>query len=281
MYSKILDEKLYIEYGPTNLEIHVTNENYIEIYQYILSNFKKKFEDLANEQNDLKKTTILNKKFKSDIGKIMQKSTETFLPKFITPMAAVAGSLSESLLNDLMMNFILDKIYINNGGDVAIYSSKNKNFTFTIAGNDQIKICLEKVSGTFGVATSGWKGRSFSMGIADSVTVIAESASLADAAATLIANDINVDKNPNIKKEKAENIYEETDLKDKLVTTYVGHLNITEIKRALAQGKITADIFISENKIFSALLNLKNNYLYLGKKFKIMSKNKINFIKNE
>ena len=279
MNSEILDGKLFLEYGPTNLEIKVTNENYIEIYQYVIANFKKKFESLAEELDKLKINTSPKKKFVSDVGKIMQKSTEKFLPKFITPMAAVAGSISESLLNDLMANFTLDKIYINNGGDVAIYSNKYKNFTFNVAGQDQVKICLGKISGTYGVATSGWKGRSFSMGIADSVTVIAKSASLADAAATLIANDINIKKHPNINKEKAEKIYEQTDLKNKLVTTSVGYLTTFEIKKALLKGKITADNFISKNIILSALLNLKNNYLYLGKSFKIISKSELNFLK--
>ena len=129
MFSNILDRKLYIEYGPTNLEIEVTNDNHIEIYQFILSIFKDKFDELAKEKDKLKEN-ISEKKFNSEIGKIMQKSTEIFLPKFITPMAAVAGSLSQSLLNDLLKNFVLDKIYINNGGDVAVYSSENKNFTF-------------------------------------------------------------------------------------------------------------------------------------------------------
>jgi len=202
MFSNILDRKLYIEYGPTNLEIEVTNDNHIEIYQFILSIFKNKFDELAKEKDKLKRKTLAKRKFNSEIGKIMQKSTEIFLPKFITPMAAVAGSLSESLLDDLLKNFVLDKIYINNGGDVAVYSSGHKNFTFSVGKNSEIQIFLEKVNGHYGVATSGWKGRSFSLGIADSVTVVAKSASIADAAATMIANDIYIDYHPNIKKRK-------------------------------------------------------------------------------
>lgn len=278
MFSNILDRKLYIEYGPTNLEIEVTNDNHIEIYQFILSIFKNKFDELAKEKDKLKRKTLAKRKFNSEIGKIMQKSTEIFLPKFITPMAAVAGSLSESLLNDLLKNFVLDKIYINNGGDVAVYSSENKNFTFSVGKNSEIQIFLEKVNGHYGVATSGWKGRSFSLGIADSVTVVAKSASIADAAATMIANDINIDYHPNIKKKNATIIYEETDLKNKLITTNVGFLNHSEIKMALNKGKSSANILINKKIILSALLNLKNNYVYLGKNFKINSKKKIKFL---
>ena len=47
-----------------------------------------------------------------------------------------------------------------------------------------------------GIATSGWRGRSFSLGIADAVTVLAERASLADAAATLIANAVDLPGHP-------------------------------------------------------------------------------------
>ena len=43
-----------------------------------------------------------------------------------------------------------------------------------------------------GIVTSGWRGRSFSLGIADSVTVLAQSAAMADAAAPVIANAVNV-----------------------------------------------------------------------------------------
>ena len=116
------------------------------------------------------------------------------------------------------------------------------------------------------------------MGIADSVTVVAKSASIADAAATMIANDINIDYHPNIKKENAAIIYEESDLKDKLITTNVGFLNNSEIKMALNKGKSSANILINKKIILSALLNLKNNYVYLGKNFKINSKNKIKLL---
>ena len=73
-------------------------------------------------------------------------------------------------------------------------------------------------------------------------------------------------------------IDEETDLKDKLITTNVGFLNHSEIKMALNKGKSSAKILINKKIILSALLNLKNNYVYLGKNFKINSKNKIKFL---
>ena len=47
-----------------------------------------------------------------------------------------------------------------------------------------------------GVATSGWRGRSFSLGIADAVTVLARTGAAADAAATIIANAVDLPGHP-------------------------------------------------------------------------------------
>ena len=49
-----------------------------------------------------------------------------------------------------------------------------------------------------GIATSGWRGRSFSLGIADAVTVLAATAAEADAAATVIANAVDLPGHPAI-----------------------------------------------------------------------------------
>jgi hypothetical protein len=54
------------------------------------------------------------------------------------------------------------------------------------------RLTIRSEDGVRGVATSGWRGRSFSLGIADAVTVLARSGAEADAAATLIANAVNL-----------------------------------------------------------------------------------------
>ena len=147
-----------------------------------------------------------------------------------------------------------------------------------IASTNSLLITLQGDDSKYGIATSGWKGRSFSLGIADSVTTIAKSSAIADAAATIIANDINIPNHKNIKKQEANKIDEHSDLK-KLVTTSVGELSKIDIKKALKKGAITAKKLI-EKIILTALLNLKENYVYIGKKFKVEHTNKkINFIK--
>ena len=66
-----------------------------------------------------------------------------------------------------------------------------------------------------GVATSGWRGRSFSLGIADAVTVLAATAAAADAAATIIANAVDLPGHPAIARRPASELEDDSDLGDR------------------------------------------------------------------
>jgi ApbE superfamily uncharacterized protein (UPF0280 family) len=107
-----------------------------------------------------------------------------------------------------------------------------------------------------GVATSGWRGRSFSRGVADAVTVIARTASLADAAATLIANAVDVPDHPAITRAPARSRDPQSDLGDRLVTLDVGPLSIDEIRTALDRGVAEARHWLGRGLIAAAALSL-------------------------
>jgi hypothetical protein len=86
------------------------------------------------------------------------------------------------------------------------------------------------------VATSGWRGRSFSLGIADSVTVLAATAAEADAAASLIGNAVNVDA-PGIVRVPAMHLKDDSDLGDIPVTLDVPELTPWQVAEALKAGR--------------------------------------------
>ncbi|TIX03540.1 MAG: UPF0280 family protein, partial [Mesorhizobium sp.] len=89
----------------------------------------------------------------------------------------------------------LDRAYVNNGGDSALHLGSGQSMTLAIAGTGHglaDRIAIHAEDGVRGVATSGWRGRSFSLGIADAVTVLARTGAEADAAATLIANAVDL-----------------------------------------------------------------------------------------
>ena len=160
---------------------------------------------------------------------------------FITPMAAVAGAVAEEILGAMTKEAPLDRAYVNNGGDIALHLGNREQFTLGMMDRpDRLGVMRTMIIDTDdpsrGVATSGRHGRSFSLGIADSVTVLAETASQADAAATVIANAVDLPGHPAITRCPADELQPDSDLGARLVTRDVGKLADDEIERALDAG---------------------------------------------
>ena len=117
----------------------------------------------------------------------MAKSAEKFN---VGPMAAVAGAVSHFVGTDLLK--FSYEVIVENGGDIFI-SSKRKRTVAIYAGNSPLSgkygIEIKAADTPLGICTSsGTVGHSFSFGKADAVIILADSAPIADAAATAICN---------------------------------------------------------------------------------------------
>jgi ApbE superfamily uncharacterized protein (UPF0280 family) len=113
----------------------------------------------------------------------------------VGPMAAVAGAIAEFVGRELLA--FSPEIIVENGGDIYLKSLK-KRIIGIYAGKSPLtgKIGLEisPQDTPLGICTSsGTVGHSLSYGKADAVVVLAQSAVLADAAATAIGNIIKRD----------------------------------------------------------------------------------------
>ena len=115
-----------------------------------------------------------------------------------------------------------------------------------------------------GVATSGRHGRSFSLGIADAVTVLARTASQADAAATIIANAVDLPGHPAIIRCPAHDLQPDSDLGARLVTRDVGELSDCEIADALEAGAVCARQLLAARLIEGAALRLHGETVVVG-----------------
>jgi hypothetical protein len=179
---------------------------------------------------------------------------------FITPMAAVAGAVADHLIVALRRPGI-ERAYINNGGDIALHLTGAASFDVGLVANvaaPQLDGCLRVAAPhpVRGVATSGWRGRSFSLGIADSVTVLAATGARADAAATMIANHVNVE-HPAIGRAPADQLRDDTDLGARLVTVEVPALPAQAVDAALDRGVAFAQRCQRHGLIHAALLTLQ------------------------
>jgi len=116
-----------------------------------------------------------------------------------------------------------------------------------------------------GLATSGWRGRSWSLGIADAVSVLAADAAAADAAATLIANAVDLPGHAAITRRPAVELQADSDLGMLPVTVGVGHLAPPEIAAALAAGAGRARGMLERGLIAGAALFLAGDVRFVGR----------------
>lgn len=197
--------------------------------------------------------------------------------RFITPMAAVAGSVADELIAAFAREGI-SRAFINNGGDIAFYLTEGRQYRVGVfadvsqalakvqrRGGDALdaNLTLDANAPIRGIATSGWRGRSFSLGIADSVTVLARNAASADAAATMIANAVNLD-HAGIVRVPASSLKDDTDLGDRLVTANVPSLPQPLVDFALARGVEAARSLLDREMIEGAALFLQGRVRVAG-----------------
>ncbi len=188
---------------------------------------------------------------------------------FITPMAAVAGAVAEEILGAMVSAADLSRAYVNDGGDIALHLAPGEHFVVGMVERpDRPSLFgtarLDWTQPARGIATSGSRGRSFSLGIADAVTVLADRAATADAAATIIANAVDLPAHPNVIRVPACSLVPDNDLGNRLVTQDVGELSPSEISAALDAGVVGACSLIDGGLIRSAALHLRGETRVVG-----------------
>ena len=213
-------------------------------------------------------------------GRVAQRMLDACLPhatQSITPMAAVAGSVADEICSFFAREPGVTKAYVNNGGDIALHlragATVGESLTIGVIANPQKpqqagSVTISSNMSVRGIATSGWRGRSFSLGIADSVTVLAASAAAADAAVTMIANAVNAE-HSSIVRAPANTLKDDTDLGARLVTVNVPPLPRAVVLQALDAGLAEARACVARGLIDSALLLLQGEVGETGAALKL------------
>jgi ApbE superfamily uncharacterized protein (UPF0280 family) len=265
--ARLPDGRLHLQHGPIDLIIEAWGDAHevAAAYQQAVHRFGDILETLVGE------LTVLRTPIGADIpatrGPVARRMVEAVWPyrdTYITPMAAVAGAVAEEALAAMLQDRTLFRAYVNNGGDIALHLASGTALRMAVVGNvDAPRYdALAEISAAMpvrGVATSGWRGRSFSLGIADSATVFAASAAAADAAATIIGNAVFVD-HAAIEREPASSLRDDTDLGDLLVTTAVGPLPTAAVAEALDAGVAAVRRLQARDLVFGAALSLQGEW---------------------
>ena len=256
--------RLHLQHGPIDIVAEAFGER-AEVdaaYRQAGACFATVLDDLVSELTLLRRPLGKTKPaLEGPVARRMLNACWPHRARFITPMAAVAGSVADEVLAAMTAGRSLARAYVNNGGDIAVHLGPGTSVSAGVVNDPdrpglEGRIVLSAEGPARGMATSGWRGRSLSFGIADAVTVLVGSAAAADAAATLIANAVTVD-HPAIERAPAVSLREESDLGERLVTVAVGPLPASAKAAALDAGLAEAQAMQAADLIDSARLALQ------------------------
>lgn len=267
--------RLHLQHGPIDLIIGVDGavslelESYFRHHAYALAHrrFQTILEELVSELPMLKRQARAdNPEPKGPTARRMMAAVRPYAgTHFITPMAAVAGAVADEVLASMLAGFTPEnrprRIYVNNGGDIAIHLDPGAEFRVGMSREDGAGLgafAIDASQPSRGIATSGRGGRSLSMGIADSVTVVARNAAEADAAASLVGNAVDLPGHPSVTRAPAVDVIDDSDLGNHLVVTGCGELTYREVGEALEAGAAEAERFVSLGLIHRAALFLRD-----------------------
>jgi ApbE superfamily uncharacterized protein (UPF0280 family) len=266
-------KRLHLQDGPIDLVIGASgSEGEVRLaYEAAARRFNGLLDELCEELPELR--TAADPACSALRGVVARRMYAAVVPfaagQFITPMAAVAGSVAEEILGAMLAAARLDRAYVNNGGDIALHLTGVEHFSVGLMDRPDHRGVMQTISidagdPARGIATSGRRGRSFSLGIADAVTVLAKTASQADAAATVIANAVDLPGHPGIVRLPANELQPDIDLGARLVTRAVGRLGEDETQEALNAGVDRAQQLLAGGLIEGAALRLLGETALVG-----------------
>lgn len=257
--------RLHLQHGPIDLiiEAQAGPEAVQAAYGAAMQRFDGLLETLCEELSLLRSPqTADSPPARGVVARRMQAAVAPYAGgHFITPMAAVAGAVADEILAAMHAMAPLRRAFVNNGGDIALYLAEGEDFAIGLVDRPDrpglfARSHVRAGEGIGGIATSGWRGRSFSLGIADAVTVLAGNAAAADAAATIIANAVDLPGHPAVHRVSASSLQPDSDLGERPVTRAVGPLAHEDIVTALRAGEARARGLIDGGLIRAAALHL-------------------------
>ncbi len=241
--ARLADGRLHLQHGPIDLIVEAFGgATEVELaYRQATCRFDDVLSTLVQELAVLRQPIGgARPALEGPIARRMVEAVWPYREVYITPMAAVAGAVADEMLEAMVRGRTLDKAYVNNGGDIAFHLAPGHELRagiFVDALDGGVRLTYDRP--VRGIATSGRGGRSFSLGIADSVTVLGSTAAAADAAATIVGNAVDAD-HPSIERRPARDLDPDSDLGSLPVTISVGRLPFETVAAALERGRAAA-----------------------------------------
>jgi len=265
-WRRLPDGRLHAHHGPIDLIVLVAGPaaERVRCERAAHEAFAPVLAVLASELVELRRTLgPWVPRLHGPVARCMLAAVRPHASSRVTPMAAVAGAVADHVLEAMLAAGTPTRACVNNGGDIALHVAPGETLRTGVAdlatGALSSDILVRGGDGIGGIATSGWRGRSHSLGIADAVTVIAATAAAADVAATLIANAVDLPGSDRVRRVAACELAPDSDLGARLVTVDVAALGRDERARALASGAALARRLVTDGRVLGARLELQSD----------------------
>lgn len=163
--------RLHLHDGPIDLIVEACGRsNEVEAaYRAAASRFVTILDELCTELPLLRAAAApASARAAGEIARRMQRAVAPYaIRSFITPMAAVAGAVAEEVLGVMTAAAGLRRAYVNNGGDIALHLAPGERYVVGMVDRpDRPSLfgtaTIEQSAAIRGIATSGYRGRSFS-----------------------------------------------------------------------------------------------------------------------
>lgn len=262
-FQILSDGRVFVDYGPVTMVMMASKNGVVqtELCSEAALIIPELLAEISSERSCLSQyPESIDNSILTGLPLRMVKSVKQIKEPTLTPIASVAGTLSDALA-DWLYDHEMDKVIVNNGGDIAIRLAEKQAVKIGILPNVETGkmeniVTIRTEDGIGGVCTSGLGGRSFTRGIANAVTVFSKRCCIADACATHIANASYI-KSAAVITDRAGNLQPDSDIADLEVVTRVGLLTPEEVFRSLCQIK-------KESQRQYKLGNLKTVYADVG-----------------
>ena len=265
--------RLHLQHGPIDLIVEANGDPgaVVAAYDRAWDRFQPLLDELVEELPLLRQPVdAAHAGLRGTVARRMAEAVARFPSGFITPMAAVAGAVADEVCEAMWtQDHGLRRCHVNDGGDIAFRLEPEASFVVGLVPLPDLPSLLGTATVTTddpvrGVATSGRHGRSFSLGIADAVTILAADAATADAAATLIANAVDLPGHAAVHRVPAIELAPDSDLGTIPVTVGLDPLDDREIEAALSAGLAEAERMRAAGVIVAAVLCLEDRVLTTG-----------------
>jgi ApbE superfamily uncharacterized protein (UPF0280 family) len=275
--QRLSADRWHFQHGPIDIVIGAEGDAaaVAQAHEAAWQRFETLLMELVAELPRLREPVYGSCPVNGAVARRMWLACHPFRASYITPMAAVAGAVAQELIA-CYERIGIARAWVNNGGDIALHLAAGRSARVglfsDLARLDPARTGARlPLDGRFvvdaampvrGIATSGWRGRSFSLGIADSVTVLAATAAQADAAATVIANAVNV-VDERIVRRPARELKDDSDLGNIPVTVDVPPLGEAQVRSALRAGQRRARELHAAGLVWTALMVCQGRALAL------------------